>query len=204
MNPAAILMIATVGIASGALLYAALRAAGVAGTRGRVYVAGGRLRGPGVDYLLSNADLLWLARAVTGETGGQGGTSDAAVIWAIAQNFVLVRGAGDRRPRFAAFAECIRSYCQPVNPEWTSPTSAKCLQTPSACTADRIARRQTLQAASLASLPAGARNAVASFAAGTLANPVPDMVDWAAFSWNGAEVNIGGNWFGVGESRRVA
>lgn len=199
MNPAVLFMGLTIGVGLAAGIYAFVR-----GRANRVYVQGGQLKGPGVTYVLTADDLLWLARAITGESGGAGGTPDAAIAWAIAQNFVLVRGSGGARPRFPTFTACIRAYAQPVNAEWANAASAKCQATPSACTPERVARRQALQSTPFASLPAGARAVVSSFATGSLSNPVPGLVDWAAYTFPGASVQLGGNWFGVGESRRLA
>ena len=53
------------------------------------------------------------------------------------------------------------------------------------------------------SIPEAARVIVGAFRRGGLQNPVPGTVDFAAYRFPGATTNIGGNWFGVGTSRRL-
>jgi hypothetical protein len=173
--------------------------------RGRVHVVNGQLATSGIPaYTITSTDKLWLGRALVGETGGRARRDLEAVTWALAQNFVLVIGAGNRRPRFSTFTDCIRAYSQPVNPRWIDPNGVKCRQHPGACTERHIARRRRISSMSWSSLPQATRQAVDDFVAGRLDNPVPNMVDFAAYTFSGREINIGGNWFGTSEGRRLA
>ena len=196
-----------VSLAASVLAYFGLRAAvaSASTTPARVRVEGGRLYGPGVTpYRITSSDRLWLGRMLLGETGGRGGQVGAAVVWALAQNYMLVIGAGSARPRFSSLSALVQAYAQPVNPQWADPSSSKCRDHPEACTADRIERRQRYRATSWSAIPAEAREVVDSFIAGTLTNPVPGLTDWHANRWDGARMNVGGNWFGVSPRRRLA
>lgn len=167
---------------------------------GRVYVAGGVLHGPvGNPTTLTDEDMLWLGRAIVGETGGRNAEWAAAVAWALAQNMKLVR----RTSPFTTFTGIVRAYCQPVNPIWASASAAGCQRSPQACTEAHLLRRQQISSMTWGALPEATRNAVTAFRAGTLANPVPGAVDWHANHFQGATTEIGGNWFGVGASRRL-
>ena len=166
---------------------------------GRVYVRSGRLYGPGRSIALTDLDMLWLARALVGETGGHDERAMSAVVWALAQNCMLVA----RPTPFTTLTACVRAYSQPVNADWANPSSAKCLRSPDVCSAARIARRREIQAMSWLQIPAEAKVVVGRFLRGTLDNPVPGAVDFAAYRFPGGTVNVGGNWFGVGASRRL-
>jgi len=172
---------------------------------GRVYVSGGRLLGPGSTAVsLTPTDKLWLGRAVLGETGGTDRRANAAVIWALAQNLMLIIGSRDSRPRFSSFTALIRAYAQPVNPSWAVAGEGKCILHPGSCTPARIARRAATASTLYADLPAATRETVGAFFNGTLANPVPGATDWHASHFEGATVQVGGNWFGVSPRRRLA
>jgi hypothetical protein len=179
-------------------------------TRGRTYTVNGVLHGPeDKTYRLTDNDLLWLARALVGEVGASGWSDrdkqrgGAAVIWALAQNFMLVIGAGNRRPRFSTFTNIVRAYCQPVNPAWMDPNGAKCQSHPDACTPARLNRRRQISSMSWNSIPPEVRDLVTQFKQGSLDNPVIGMTDWHARTWNGALVEIAGNHFGVGRRNLV-
>lgn len=169
---------------------------------GRVTVANRVITGPTGQYTLTDDDLLWLARAVKGEAESNiaGGT---AVCWALAQNFMLV---GRRPPRMTPFSRLVRNYCQPVNPKWDDPNGAACQRNPQACTPDKIARRRRLTTMPWANIDRPITDLVTRWAAGQVPNTVPGMTDWAAASsgtWPGAQVNIGGNLFGVSAGRTL-
>lgn len=211
MRPTILMLVGGGLLALGGLL-AALRARGVAimggqpktstqagVTTGRVYVRDGALYGPGTRYQLAQTDLLWLGRALLGETGGSDVRAMSAVAWCLAQNWLLVQ----RSVSFPTFADLIRAYSQPVSAAWADPNSEKCRDNPDACTASRIARRREIQSTPWSSLPLNVRGVVTAFAEGELSNPVPEMVDFAAYRFDGATSQIGGNWFGVGSGRRV-
>lgn len=178
--------------------------------RGRVYVENGILKSPGdVTYRITDDDLLWLGRAMIGEVGEWGWSDNemkrggAAIVWALAQNNFLVVGSGGRRPRYTTLAGIARAYCQPINPLWADPNGVKCRQYPEACTQSRLDRRRRITSTSWAALPPEVRDLLAKFKSGRLANPVPEMTDWHARSWDGAEMVVGGNHFGVGNRRIV-
>jgi hypothetical protein len=164
----------------------------------QVTIANRVMRGPtGATYTLTDDDLLWLARAVNGETGtkARGG---AAVVWALAQNFLLV---GRRPPRMTPFSRLIRNYCQPVNAAWADPNGAKCRRSPSACTPDKIRRRALITNMAWDAIPASIRTLVTNFAAGTVPNPIPGLTDWATPRWGADNIEIDGNFFGRNTSR---
>lgn len=187
-------------VGGGALgLYGVYRALGGSAMGQRVYVRSGRLYGPSRSVPITDADLLWLARALVGETGGEDETAAAAVAWAIAQNCMLV----SRPAPFATLTAAVRAYSIPTSTDYLDPTSAKCQRNPTACTPARIARRREIQAMGWTEIPAATKNVVGRFLRGTLPNPVPGAVDFAAYRFAGATVQIGGNWFGVGASRRL-
>jgi hypothetical protein len=170
--------------------------------RGRVYVERSTLHGPvGPPVVLTDTDMLWLARALYGEAGtGASQEHYAAIVWALAQNMKLVR-----RPRlFTTFTAITRAYCQPVNPKWESLQSSGCVRRPDHCTEAHLARRRRIRTLQWSNIPANIRQVVDSFRAGTLSNPVPGLTDWKAGRWEGATVNMQGNWFGVGQGRRLA
>lgn len=169
-----------------------------------VSVSGGTIVGPhDVVYHLTQDDLLWLGRAIVGEAGDNPSRrSAAAIAWALAQNFALIPSSRGGVPRFSTFTGLVRAYCQPVNPSWSVAGDGKCLEIPSACTPAHIARRARISSLSWNQLGA-VQGYVQDFAAGRLENPVPGMVDWLAGPWDGGQVNIGGNVFGVREGRRL-
>lgn len=166
---------------------------------GRVTVQRETLIGPTRRYRLTDTDILWLARALVGETGGTDRRAMAAVVWTLAQNFLLIR----RATTFETFSTLIRAYSQPVSAAWVNPQSDKCRRSPDACSPARIARRQRIQAMGWAEIPEAVRVVVGAFRRGLLENPVPGAVDFASYRFPGDRVNIGGNWFGVGASRRL-
>lgn len=174
---------------------------------GNVVVRDRTIYGPDrFRYALSDDDMLWLARAVWGEAGGdtEGGK---AVAWAMVQYHALVLGPGGRRPAFPTFTALLRAYCQPINPRWASHDAAGCRQNPERCTERHLARRRQVTNATWAEIPAGVQHIVEALADGALENPVPGMTDWAAYEWSRRSkvplVTIGGNRFGVGRNRRL-
>lgn len=170
-------------------------------TRGRVYVENRTLYGPvGDPTPLTDEDMLWLGRAIVGETGGRNEEWGAAVAWALAQNLKLVRRA---RP-ITTFTGVTRAYCQPINPKWLDINAEGCRRAPHMCTERHLARRHRYVRMSWDDLPPETQRVVQQFQAGTLPNPVSGAVDWHANHFPGATVEIGGNWFGVGRGRRLA
>jgi hypothetical protein len=189
--------------------------------RGRVWVENSVLHGPGdKTYRLTDSDMLWLGRAMVGEVGERASLWDnaetrrggAAVIWALAQNFMLIIGSGGKRPRFDTFTQVVRAYCQPVNPAWARGGRFVVAPHPRlseaswrrAITEDKLNRRERISSMSWNSLPVKVRELIDSFRAGTLENPIPGMVDWAAGNWTGGQVRIAGNLFGSRPGKRLA
>lgn len=171
------------------------------GQQSQVTISNRVMRGPtGATYTLTDDDLLWLGRAIYGEAGtkARGG---AAVAWALAQNFMLV---SRRPPRFSTFKQLILNYCQPVNPAWADPNGVKCRRRPDMCTPQKIARRAQITNMPWASIPVSVRDIVQRFAAGTLPNEVPGMVDWATPRWRADNIEIDGNFFGRNPNRTYA
>jgi len=122
----------------------------------------------GWTYDLTPGDLLWLARAVEAE----GGTRPDATIWTFAQDFALHHGD--------SFTSLIRSYSQPVNPIWSSPTASGCVAHPDMCSPAKLAHRADVQSKPWSSIAAGVRSKVVAFAQAALPNPVPRAVEFAA------------------------
>jgi len=170
----------------------------------RVYVANGVIVGPqGLRYTITSTDKLWLGRALIGEAGeSPSRRHSAAIIWALTQNFALIPSSQGGIPRFQTFTGLVRTYCQPVNPSWAVPGEGKCLQIPTACTPERIARRARIRSLSWASL-GSVHGVIDAFVAGSLENPVPGLVDWTAREMPGGQINIEGNVFGIRPGRRL-
>lgn len=194
-------LVAALGITGiAAATYAATRSL----PRSSVYIRNRTIYGPGgFQYYLTDDDLLWLARAVWGESG-EHERDGAAVAWAMAQNHALL--VGRSRPRFSTFGALLRAYCQPINPRFATPTSSGCIERPSHCTERLLARRRMITNAPWSRIPQSVRDLVASFSRGTLENPVPGMTDWAAMNWQSRSqvplIRIR-NYFGVGRDRRI-
>jgi len=169
--------------------------------RGRVYVENGTLYGPvGDPTPLTDDDMLWLGRAIVGETGGRNEEWGAAVAWTLAQNMKLIQ----RSSPFTTFTGVTRAYCQPISPRWATADASGCQRAPHMCTERHLERRQRYLRMTWDEFPSATQNVVTAFRAGTLPNPVPGAVDWHADPFEGATVDVGGNWFGVAQGRRLA
>jgi hypothetical protein len=189
-------LVAGAGAALGALLLLR-RAPGAGVVAGGIRIAAGRLLGPGTrTYTITQDDLLWLARCVVGEAGSSpSDQSGGAILWALAQNFLLV----DRSTPLLSLAETARAYSHLLR----QPTAAWCQSHPQLCDSTRAAIRQRLQTMAWSQVPATVRSLVERWAAGNVANPVPGMTDWASVPWAGGVLNIAGNIFGVSTGRRL-
>lgn len=177
------------------------------GTEPTVTVRNRVIYGPGgFRYHITDDDMLWLARAIWGEAD-QNERGGAAVAWAMAQYHALVLGSGGRRPAFSTLTALLRSYCQPINPMWASLDASGCRRSPDKCSDGLLRRRAMITNARWESIPEVPRRIAERLAAGDLPNPVPGMTDWAARDWGrdsqAGVVNIAGNRFGVGRSRRL-
>lgn len=188
-----------VSIVTGALLgkkaKTAINETGVPGASiGRVKIVRGHVSGPnGFSYTLTNNDKLWLGRAISGEVDYRSQPGMSAVAWALVQNFVLVR----RSQRFATFVDLLRAYAQPLSAAWADPNSSKCQNNPQLCTTRLIERRLAIQSTPWDRLPIEIRLFVEDFMAGLVQNPIPEMVDYAAFTFDGQQTTIAGNNFGT-------
>lgn len=62
-------------------------------------------------YPLTEEDALWTARMLVGESGGEGGADDAAVLWCMLNSYAI-------RPvrSYETFTDFIRAYCTPLQP----------------------------------------------------------------------------------------
>jgi hypothetical protein len=155
------------------------------------------------QYLITQDDALWLIRAIWGEVNRSNERWEtsavqrgaAAVLWALANNYMTV---GRKRELYPTFGQYIQAYCQPINPIWSSAGASGCQRNPGACTADRLAFRQALRSKPWAQFPPGAQALVTAFVAGTLSNPIGRRTDWAAAGEGRTTidaVNIAGNVF---------
>ncbi len=144
------------------------------------------------SYTLDDRDVLWLAKSLARETRDELGR--AACAYTMLQRFLRWTGK-----RWESFYDLIRAFSQPVNPIWADPESAKCRQYPEACEESRIERRRITQAWKWDEIPQGARDVAVAFAAGHLANPTPDAVDFASVGLVRRQgktgTTIGGNTF---------
>jgi hypothetical protein len=166
---------------------------------------------PGSEpYMITQDDALWLIRAIWGEVNRSNSrweTQDvqrgsAAVLWALANNYMTV---GQKRSIYPTFGQFIQAYCQPINPIWASAGASGCQRNPGACSSDTLAFRQALRSKPWAQFPAGAQALVTAFVNGTLANPIGRRTDWAAAGAGRTtidSVNVAGNVFLTDPSAR--
>lgn len=137
----------------------------------------------GVDYRLTPTDALWVQRAAVFESARED-SNPAAVLWTLAQRFVLQKQRGNTK--YSTFAAMLRDFSQPLNPKWRAgglycKAGGAYHGTPS-CSADKLARRQLAQTATVAELAerAPATLAIANqWLMGRVANPVPRATDFA-------------------------
>lgn len=144
---------------------------------------------------LTQDDLLWLGRALVGETGASSERAMAAVSWAMYQRWQQLG-----RNRGRSFTWMLQAYCQPINPKWASLAAEGCRAHPEMCTVAHLSRRARITGLPWNNLPLAVRSFVERFGRGVVANPVPGMIDFAAFNFQGEQTVIDGNHFGT---RRV-
>jgi hypothetical protein len=94
----------------------------------------------------------------------------------------------------------LQAYCQPINPKWASLAAEGCRAHPEMCTVAHLSRRARITGLPWNNLPLAVRSFVERFGRGVVANPVPGMIDFAAFNFQGEQTVIDGNHFGT---RRV-
>lgn len=167
----------------------------------------GVIRQGGWSYTLTPADKLWAARMVEGE----GPAEDAgAVLWTMTQLFTPAgqRKKYGRPDQYRSFAALIQAYSQPINPIWRHDGS-KCRPGGShagteACSEFRLQRRADLATLPYSAVDPTKRAIVERWAGGSLSNPVPGAIEFAAPSVSrsflerrpGWRVISGGsNWF---------
>ena len=146
----------------------------------------------GSRFVMTDEDRLWLGRALVGETGGRDRRAAAAVAWSMRNRWVQKQA----RAGWPTFTALLRAYSQPINPKWESLTSSGCVRSPSMCTEDMLARRASIRSLSWSGIPPLVQQVVEDLATGRLENPVGDRNTFAANAFTGADLNIGGNWFG--------
>lgn len=197
-----------------AMLRGATSGSGVAPQVGPVRLVGGVATGPtGYSIVIGQEEKLWLARALLGEVSEAAGPWEnaetqrggAAVLWALLQLHMLWSNRDGSVPinSLPNFIALIRGYAQPLNPLWSTQGAGKCLEFPSRCSDAIIVRRRRIQAYTWEEIPSRVRDLVNEWSAGRIANLVPGMVDYAAYSFDGAQTNIAGNNFGVLGWRRL-
>lgn len=158
----------------------------------------GRIRTQyGLDYQVTPEDALWLARAVECE-GGDQVSSAWTMIWRFAY---FRRGRG-------TLAQLVRSFSQPVNPRWESPTSPGCVQYPGDCSPDSLARRAQCRSLEWSQMRHAAL--VQAVLRAEIPNPVPRAINFADARVSLGYVNRtpgawviyakGGNWY-LGENQ---
>lgn len=151
-----------------------------------------RERLTGAGFALSAEDRLWLGRALVGETGGRDRRAAAAVAWSMVNRWRQKQA----RAGWPTFSALLRAYCQPINPIWESLTSSGCVRRPDMCTEAMLTRRASIRTLSWDAIPTLVRQVVDDLEAGRLENPIGDRNTFAAKSFTGADLNVGGNWFG--------
>jgi len=174
-------------------------------------ISGGVMSFPGTTpYTLTTDDSLWLIRSIWGEVNRSDRDWEtsrvqqgaAAVMWAMANNYMTV---GAKRTRFATFGDFVQAYSQPINPAWINPDATKCQQRPDMCTPQMISFRVALRSKPWAQFPEGARALVTAFVQGTLRNPIGIRTDFRAANtgYRPADpVNVADNIFGTDPTAR--
>jgi hypothetical protein len=162
---------------------------------------------------LSQSDLLWAARATSGEvlpkSNPEATDDDAAdVLWTLTQRHAWWLQQG----KTFSFAHTVRGFSQPISPKWASADASGCQAHPELCSEAKLAQRQALIGASWAELRARDEQrgtlvvaAVRAWAEGRLPNTVPGVTNFAtpAVAQNHVEgtsgsrvvVKRGGHWY---------
>lgn len=136
---------------------------------------------------LSQSDLLWAARATSGEVlpkSNPEATDDdeADVLWALAQRHAWWLQQG----KTFSFEHTVRGFSQPISSKWSSPQGAGCQAHPELCSDAKLAQRQALIGATWAELRARDEQrgtqvvaTVRAWAEGRLLNTVPGVTNFA-------------------------
>jgi hypothetical protein len=178
------------GLAAGAI------GLGVLSLAGRVFSrTAGRLRAPGVDYRMTDEDLLWLARATTCESSSH----PREHIWAMLQRFVAQQQAGQN---WASLGLAVRRFSSPVNDRWL-PDGDLALLRPLAQAASPEAQALRRRCMGLTWQDIRSRRPdvyaeIQKVAAGTSVNPIPGYDNFASTASRGGcrdGRDFGGNCF---------
>ncbi len=121
-----------------------------------------RKDGAGDPYRISDEDVLWAARMLVGESGGEDDVDNVAVLWCMINSYML-RPVREIYPTFTAF---VRAYCTPLQPYLKSQGAIdrhKKRKTPMVEVEPgkwQLVRHVQIQQRPWADLPAGARAVV--------------------------------------------
>lgn len=137
-------------------------------------------------------DLLWSARMLVGEAGGNAGTTEgAAVLWTMASLFTIRRKS--------SYKQLIQEYSQPINPKWMAdgdfcrpggvhPNFANNPRENGErnyhgddrfCSLAQLERRANTQNKTWEEIPSDVQDLVYKWATGQVNNPVPKAVEFA-------------------------
>jgi hypothetical protein len=124
---------------------------------------------------LTQADLLWMARAIHGETSGSATEEQAAAMfWTLAQRMRW-------SPTFKqwSMAHLVQAFSQPVNPHWTADGSkCKGRSHEDECSPSRTRKRDKYRSLEWNEISPAARTIVTAFAQGKVDNHFVGLVDW--------------------------
>ena len=132
---------------------------------------------PGLpDYVITDEDKLWAARAAHWEGGDDAGDT----LWTWTQRHALP----NYRRRYPKLASLIQAHSQPVNPIWRR-DGARCRPGGSHhgtddCAERRLRNRDTAASMAFSQVRPEVQAKVNAWASGTLPNPAPRAVDFAA------------------------
>ena len=97
-------------------------------------------RGPRRGYTMTDEDVLWLARALGGEAGGDINENEAAWhFWSWMDRFHLWKYSAEN---FKEFWRLLRNHSKAINPAWMTPGEKKCAEHPEDCKANKIQYRE--------------------------------------------------------------
>jgi lysophospholipase L1-like esterase len=139
------------------------------------------LKAPGWSYEITEDDILWMARAATGEG------DPAHVIWCWMQRFASGNnnGIGNFRQtaNFPTLKDMVTAHSQPVNPKWRRDgefcrPGGRYAGGPR-CAPNLLDRRDYMASVSWEQMPAAVRGAIDALRSANLPNPVPRAVDFA-------------------------
>lgn len=122
---------------------------------------------------VTDEDLLWMARMVEGETGGNNANHGAAVIWTVMQRRVL-----GPKGRAMSLIEFMRAFSSPLWGEDRCAEGSKYHGT-DACTDTARARRARIRTTAWDDLHDQAKNVTLKWAKGLVPNRIPGVVDFA-------------------------